>query len=338
MQSEIVPRTDWVAKQPWPSRPVDLMISSENQLMQNIQLIIAICTHNRSAELAGCLSALCPQHVPGVQIVVVDSASSHEERLAIAKLVESYAEVELIRLDEPGLSLARNAALALTPALWIAYLDDDTIPSETWIEVALQLVGKVDGSYAVIGGKTNALLPPGMTPVLGQRWQQLLSLVEINGEGDQTAHPRVVGANIILRTEVLNRLGGFSKSLGRVGKSLLSGEEKLLIEKISSSGNRIWYSDRLHVRHRITADRLTNEWVNRRAYWDGVSDYKIAALSKRHPSLLWHLKLAAGTLFLAALYPIRNRHEFPIRFWYNLGWLHSCFRAGIAKLGLADRG
>jgi hypothetical protein len=53
--------------------------------------------------------------------------------------------------------------------------------------------------------------------------------------------------------------------------------------------------------------------------------------------LLWHFKLAAGTLLLAILYPIRSRHEFPIRFWYNLGWLHSCFRAATAKLGLAGR-
>jgi glycosyltransferase involved in cell wall biosynthesis len=306
--------------------------SARQDTLQEIQLTVAICTHNRSADLAGCLSALSLQDPSGIQLLVVDSASATDERLAIAELVGDHERVQLIRLEEPGLSRARNAALAATPAPWIAYLDDDTIPSGNWTAVALELVSNANPDCAVFGGKTSALFPAGMKPVLGRRWQQLLSIVETSGEGDRSARYNIVGANVIFRTDVLKKMGGFSTNLGRIGSSLLSGEEKVLLESIVGSGMRIWYTERLSVKHRVTPERLAYAWVRRRAYWDGVSDYKIATLLKRRLSPLWLLKVAAATLFLAILYPIASRHEFFIRFWYNVGWLHSYLSAATYEL------
>jgi glycosyltransferase involved in cell wall biosynthesis len=298
--------------------------------MQEFHLTVAICTHNRSSDLADCLNSLCFQNLSDIQLLVVDSASAIDEKQAIEDLSRRYSKVQLIRLNEPGLSKARNAAFAAARAPWIAYLDDDTIPCPTWAIAALNLISNVPPDCAAIGGRTTALLPSGGAPPIGRRWQQLLSIVDIPGEGDQTTCPRIVGANILLRTDILRDLGGFSLELGRVGTSFLSGEEKLLIERIVAAGNRLWYSDRLLVEHRIDRARFSRAWAERRAYWDGVSDQRIEILLGRRLSVIRLLKIAIATPILALLYPVRGKQEFFIRFWYNVGWLRAfAFRSGI---------
>jgi glucosyl-dolichyl phosphate glucuronosyltransferase len=286
-------------------------------------LTVAICTHDRSSDLAECLNSLCLQNLSDIQLLVVDSASAVVEKEAIEDLSKRYRKVQLIRLNEPGLAKARNAAIAAARAPWIAYLDDDTVPSPTWAITALKIISDVPPDCAVIGGRTTALVAAGDVPSIGRRWQQLLSIVDVTGEGDQTTHPRIVGANIIFRTDVLRKLGGFSLVLGRVRSSLLSGEEKLLTERIVATGNRLWYSDRLHVEHRIDQIRFSRAWAARRAYWDGVSDRRIEVLMGRRFSIGRLLKVAIALPVLALLYPIRGQQEFFIRFWYNVGWLRA---------------
>jgi hypothetical protein len=90
---------------------------------------IAIATHNRSAAIALCLEALARQ--PGISdipIVVVDSASRLDEAASIERVCRLYRNVVHGRLEEPGVSWTRNAAL---PAL--AGCDrDDALPSGDW--------------------------------------------------------------------------------------------------------------------------------------------------------------------------------------------------------------
>ncbi|TIN13833.1 MAG: glycosyltransferase family 2 protein, partial [Mesorhizobium sp.] len=86
-------------------------------------LTVAICTHNRSKDLTGCLNALVQQELAGVKILVVDSASSEEERGRIIIATRNLPSVEVIRLDQPGISIARNAAAAAAATEWLGYVD-----------------------------------------------------------------------------------------------------------------------------------------------------------------------------------------------------------------------
>jgi glycosyltransferase involved in cell wall biosynthesis len=289
---------------------------------RNDKLLSAcICTHDRSEALASCLRALREQ-TADLPITVVDSACSAREKAALETIASTY-DANLIRLGSPGLSLARNAGLAATDSTWIAYLDDDTIPSNNWVSEARRICSQAPSDCAVIGGAALARFPPDREVRVGKRWLQLLSIVDLPGEGDHTLSPSVVGANVIFRSEAVRQIDGFPLSLGRIGTSLSSGEEKFVLETLRSRGHRIWYCHKLSVEHCISPERLSRSWIIRRSYWDGASDRHIESLLDRRSSAMRHLKILLSIPVLALLYPFRTQHEFFIRFWYNFGWLRS---------------
>ena len=288
--------------------------------MPNFRLTVAICTHNRPVDVADCLEALYFQDLSDVQVIVVDSASRKDTHHALVQAVADHANLELIRLNIPGLSMARNAALEAALAPWFACLDDDVIPAPDWVAQAKHLTAKAPANCAIIGGRVDPLYPPDvMTIPVGPRWRQLLSLVQDQGEGDHDG-TRVVGANVIFRRDALRRIGSFSDQLGRVGNVQLSGEEKLVVERLRKTGWKTFYSDQLRVEHKILNLRLSPQWAANRAYWDGVSDQKIRRLMGRPIGLLEMAKFAATIPLLALLAPVHSfNHEFFIRFWYNVG-------------------
>jgi ferritin-like metal-binding protein YciE len=295
-------------------------------------LSVCICTHDRSESLASCLRALREQ-TANLPITIVDSACSAPQKATLETIASTY-DANLIRLDSPGLSLARNAGLAAADSTWIAFLDDDTIPSNSWAAEARRICSQAPSDCAVIGGPALPCFPPDREVRLGKRWLQLLSVIDLPGEGDRTRSPSVVGANVLFRSETVRQIGGFPLSLGRIGTSLSSGEEKFVLETLRNCGHRIWYSHKLRVEHCISPDRLTRAWVIRRSYWDGVSDRRIELLMGRRSSAVRHLKIFLSIPVLALLYPFRSQHEFFIRFWYNFGWLCSSSK-GLPMSGVA---
>jgi glycosyltransferase involved in cell wall biosynthesis len=229
----------------------------------------------------------------------------------------------LIRQAEPGLSRARNAALAAARGEWLAFLDDDAIPDGKWFAQATRLAAIAPESCAMIGGDVAPAFPQGAQPRIGRRWRQLLSLVEQPDEGFTTGAVAICGANVLFRTSFLHACGGFPESLGRVGSTLLSGEEKLVQEIAVLHGRSCGRSNLLRARHRIPEQRLKRTWAIRRAYWDGRSDERIGAILGQRTAGSVALGLCARVVVLAALYPFSpTRQEFFLRFWYALGRLH----------------
>ncbi|MBV9533554.1 MAG: glycosyltransferase [Bradyrhizobium sp.] len=300
------------------SSPTHPTTGKNDELLQ-----VCICTHDKSEDLLSCLRALREQ-AADLPIIVVDSASSAPQRSAV-KAISSTYDAKVIRLETAGLSLARNAGLAAVDSTWIAYLDDDTIPSKNWVSEARRVCAQAPSECGVIGGPVVARFPPDREVRLGKRWLQLLSVVDLPGEGDRTHAPSIVGANVIFRSDAVRQINGFPLSLGRIGSSLLSGEEKFVLETLRSCGYRVWYSDKLKVEHCIAPERLSRSWVIRRSYWDGASDRRIELLVGKRSSVKRHVKILLSIPVLALLYPFRTEHDFFLRFWYDLGWLRSGF-------------
>lgn len=262
-----------------------------------------------------------------VQLIVVDSASNADQAARMDLALATYPDLDFIRLDKPGLSIARNAALAQARASWMAFLDDDEIPAPNWIEELLALKVRLPANCAACSGNVRPLWPHGPLPYIGRRWCSYLSMVEQAGEFDQTEAPRLVAGHCLIRTSVLKALGGFNSRLGRDGSTLLSGAEVMLLDRSTEAGWRIWHSDRISVHHQVEPLRLVRRWAQDRAYWEGVSNARMLSLTNR--SKLRHLvKKAAyglGPLSLLRMLPY-SAGEYDLRFAYNRGvideWFH----------------
>jgi glycosyltransferase involved in cell wall biosynthesis len=244
-----------------------------------------ICTHNRAARVATAIDSLLAQDLPPDQfeIVVVDNGSTDDT----GRRVMQYGNpVRLVAEPRVGLSHARNAGWRAARGAFIAMLDDDAVADRDWLRVLVQAFTTISPRPACVGGR---IRPIWETPRPGWLSDKLLQNLTVLDWG-ATAHAVVdlrrewlAGANFAVRRDVLERLGGFSDRLGRIGGDLLSGEEILLQRRLLAGGATCWYEPGAQVGHVIPADRLSSRWFRRRAFAQGLSDARI-----------WHLERTEG--------------------------------------------
>lgn len=286
-------------------------------------LSIAICTHNRSRATRRCLAALGTLP-PGVETLVVDSGSTQIEADAIRHAAADHG-ARHIRLSAPGLSEARNAALAASRGHWIAYLDDDAIPAPDWCAILLETIAAAP-DLAATGGcilpRWQSRLPDWWPPSL----RAVLTIIDqVRADDPATAGIEPYAANIAFRRNILTRFGGFPTYLGRRGTSMLSNEETYLIRRLRKHGLKVRFTPELVVHHEIDSTRLDPAWLLRRQYWSGVSEaMMLAALDE--PRLVRTARLALHAIVLAplGLWPRRStRHvELRCKAAFARGFLH----------------
>lgn len=209
-------------------------------------------------------------------MVVVDSASPANSATRIAELATKHG-AQLVRLNQPGLSAARNVGTAAARTSWVAFIDDDATPDPEWAAALCARIGSLPDDIAVLGGR---ILPAWEAPLpewWPAMWRGILTIVEHEGAGrvdDDRLPPAVepYGANIAFRAEALRTIGGFPETLGRIGAHLLSGEEQFVTRYLASQGLGAYYDGAAVVHHAIQATRLTPQWLVTRVYWQGVSD------------------------------------------------------------------
>ncbi len=279
------------------------------------QLTLAICTHNRPQLLKPLVDRIAPELARlGITLIVVDSASEPPAAAAIMECLQHHPGAQLISLDVPGVSIARNAALASTETPWLAFIDDDEVPAEGWATAALALLSRLPTNCAACGGNVAPRWPEGEPPPdIGPRWRDYLSIIERKGEFDQSTAPKFGVGHSLLRVGAVRAAGGFDARLGRDGTSLLSGEDVFMVEALRAQGWRIWHSDSIRVEHLIDDARLKREWARDRAYWEGVSRARLLAIID--PTGLARLRrdIAWKAPFLKLLGSISSSQEFDLR-------------------------
>jgi glucosyl-dolichyl phosphate glucuronosyltransferase len=283
---------------------------------------VVICSHNRSADVSECLAALIPQIGPGAEVILVDSASDPKNQAEMAKLAALYPAVNLTRVDQPGLSLARNRGVQLAAGDWIAFLDDDAVPFPDWLAKLLTVVAAASPTQAVIGGGIYPRWPDGMSgDHLSQRWKTFLSLAEADRPGSVTDGYTVNGANYVIRRRVLLDVGGFSEKLGRVAGSLISGDERQVTNSVLDAGLDAGFDPAFKVYHKISRERLKISWILRRTFWEGVSEMRIFRSGGLPlPPRLRPIKLIASLpiLLLLSIVNFKN-HDYKIRLAMCIG-------------------
>lgn len=241
-------------------------------------ITVAVCTYRRYALLDLALQSLVRQAVPHepARILVVDNSPDAPGSHAAEARWRTCANLTWLREPQPGLSRARNAAIAATQTPFIAFLDDDAVADPGWLAALLAAFERLGPAAHVVGGRVSLQFEAPRPDWLGDALLMYLSGCDLGRETRfLTPGELVVGANIAYRTEAVRTAGGFSTSLGRIGggATLLSNDETELEERIHARGGRTGYAPAAHVTHRVTPDRLTQAWLRRRSAWQAVSDF-----------------------------------------------------------------
>lgn len=238
----------------------------------------AICTYDRYDVLPKAIESLVRQSLPPEQyrILVIDNSPDHERARVFGKRFETLPHLTYLIEDTPGLSNARNVSARLCGTPIVAFMDDDAVASETWLEEVLRAFRAFGPATMVVGGRVDPLWGASRPPWVHDAMLGNLSVVNWGGS-TRLAKPDewFAGTNISFRTSAVVEYGGFATNLGRTGSgaALLSNEELHLLERIRAGGGKLVYAPEAAVEHLVEPKRLTRAWFRKRSAWQAVSDF-----------------------------------------------------------------
>jgi glycosyltransferase involved in cell wall biosynthesis len=183
-----------------------------------------------------------------------------------------------VNQDRPGLSGARNTGLRHARSDVVAFLDDDAVAEPGWLAALLRHYA--DPRVLGVGG---LVLPEWQGPVPAWFPPEFGWVVGCSYTGQPTTTDAVrnpIGANMSFRRSVLDRVGGFSSALGRVGTEPRGCEETEISIRARQAfpGGVILHEPAAVVLHHVPASRGSWSYFVRRCWHEGLSKAEMSRL------------------------------------------------------------
>jgi glycosyltransferase involved in cell wall biosynthesis len=242
-----------------------------------------IPTLNRSALLRNTVESLINQDVsPDVyEILIVDNGSTDDTKEISQHIMkETDHQIRYIFDPEPGLLTGRHRGALEAKGELLVFVDDDIEATAGWLRAIFETFKRP--RVQLVGGRNLPKFevePPGWLKSFWEvtrnggcscTWLSLLDL----GERELEIDPNYVwGLNFAIRKSALRDLGGFHPDCMPQELQKFQGDgETGLTMKARSYGYRAVYQPKATIYHIITANRMTPEYFEQRAYYQGVCD------------------------------------------------------------------
>jgi succinoglycan biosynthesis protein ExoM len=225
-----------------------------------IDLTVGVPTFLRPEPLLRCVHAVLPQvdeavargTLASAQVLVIDNSVDGSARAGIADLVES-GRVRYVHEPTPGIAAARNRALTEAGTDLLAFIDDDEVPREGWLETLLG-TWRDTGADAVMG-RVNSVFE--RDP---DAWITAGHVFGRERMPTGTVIPVAAAGNLLLDLNSVHRLG--VRFDGRFG--LTGGEDTLFSRQLVAAGGTIVWCDESVADDRVPAHRFARRWMMRR--------------------------------------------------------------------------
>jgi len=171
------------------------------------KITVVVPVHNGETTLSDCLSALQSQTLreSDYQLIVAIDHATRDSSAEIARLFDT----QLIWSARHGPGAARNAGIAASITEWIAFTDDDCIPSRRWLSKLLRAVCQGNNSDGTLGAAGQ---------IFGFQSQSAPArFVDLTGglnASNHLMHPKFPYAplgNVMYRRKALEAVGGFDE-------------------------------------------------------------------------------------------------------------------------------
>jgi GT2 family glycosyltransferase len=241
-----------------------------------VSVVICAYTMERWPDIVRAVESVRAQTEPPEEIILV---ADHNEDLA-GRARGAFPGVRVVANQETrGLSGARNTGVRAAGGDIIAFLDDDAAAAPTWLEALLKHYD--DPDVQGVGGSATAVWAGGSRPRwLPAEFDWVVGCTYVGQPTQTTAVRNLVGCNMSFRREVFLLLGGFSPTIGRVGKRPTGGEETELCIRLGQAvpGGKVLYDPAVNVAHRVSPDRRRFRYFRSRCYSEGLSKAAVSRL------------------------------------------------------------
>lgn len=260
--------------------------------MKNEKISVVIPTYTPDIELLKkTLFSLMHQSIKPHKVVVVENGGQND---TTKEVVDSFGFTYIYN-EEPGANNARNLGAGICEDGILLFTDDDCELKHDCLENHVSIHSK--GNF-IVGGKVNLKYLSPKPDWLCYHFELMLAKLDWTPDGvlggvnldiTNERNKYLVSANLSIRTSSFNKNGGLNNKDGYNGKSLLAAnDEMMLLEKCRLSEEmRVIFSSFCEVNHNIPAPRVTEEYMHRRFYGQGVADSRSAVgsphLKNIHP-------------------------------------------------------
>jgi GT2 family glycosyltransferase len=280
-----------------------------------VSVVICAYAECRWEALVGAVASAREQNPePDEVVVVID----HNDAL-LARAARALPEALVVaNTERRGLSGARNTGVRHASGAIVAFLDDDASARPGWLLALVRAFE--DASVIGVGG---VALPVWESSAPTWLPSEFLWVVGCSYRGLPAQRAEIrnpIGANMAFRREVLERVGGFTDGIGRIGRTPLGCEEtELSIRAREATGGRIVQRRDAEVDHLVGHDRASWSYFRRRCWAEGLSKVVVARRVGSDAALASERSYVVRTL--------------PAGVWRGLGDAARGDRSGLARAG-----
>jgi glucosyl-dolichyl phosphate glucuronosyltransferase len=247
---------------------VGLVSSYVVEKMSN--LTVVVCSANREHLLKDFLNHWVGRKNPA-KLILVENTKEDDIYRRFSEEYREHKEIVFVRSSPPGLSRARNVGLSYITTRYVAFTDDDCIPSDDW-ELEIEKVFAEQACAAVFGAISPIWPMYFDSAVLSNMQKDSLAIFDLGSKTRALQSFEFgVGANMSFDMSLIQDLR-FDEKLGRIGSNLLSSEEWDFQNEMSRRSLLRYYSGKAQVFHKIEEQRLNPSWFISRFAWQGISD------------------------------------------------------------------
>lgn len=286
---------------------------------------VCICTYRRP-QIVETLAAVAAQRLPAdiaLRVIVADNDVEPRSRAAVCAAGETLG-LDLIYVHAPArnISIARNACLDTARGDWIAFVDDDEIPSPAWLAALLAEARR--GDWAATLGPVQAIYPPAAAAWASAGDFHSTRPVWVRG----TIETGYTG-NVLLQRAPIERHGlRFDVAFGRSG-----GEDLDFFYRLRDAGGQIGFAPDALVSEAVPIERISLAWLVRRSFRRGQSHgVRLRRSSRRVVGRVLHLQLALSKALVLGIGAACQIKTLPRNRYLTRAALHCGVVARLAGL------
>jgi glycosyltransferase involved in cell wall biosynthesis len=220
-------------------------IKSAGSKAETLVVSVIIPHYNDPENLRLCLACLSDQSLPRerYEIVVADNNSA----CGIEKVMSVCAgTARVIAEPMPGSAIARNAAVRNTSAPYLAFIDQDCLPSRDWLAQGIEALSDSD----MVGGQIEVIVVDPEFPTPVEAFELVFSF---NNRKYITVKHFSTTANMFVRRKVFEAVGDFRPN---VAEDVDWGNRAVAL------GYRWKFEPRVKIKHpaRYSWDDLLRKW------------------------------------------------------------------------------
>jgi len=246
-----------------------------------IELSVVIPTLNRCNLLQEALNSLANQTYSKnrFEVIVVDNGSVDKTKEIVDQYKSILPNLKYIYDERPGLHVGRHAGLKAAKGEILVYGDDDIYALPTWLEAIAESFS--DNKVVLVGGNNYPKFegkPPKWIKNLWMRtkWGKILpyySVLDFGNKIKKIPAYYVWGCNFAIRKSVLLEMEGFHPD--GMPKELIfyrGDGETAVSNYIEDKGYTTLFNPKASVYHYVSKDRMTEQYIFKRGYMQGISD------------------------------------------------------------------